>query len=96
MSTQLITEVKQQWATLVLGMVTVCVLGQVWNVSDTEFVLWPDFHKFWCTIPVSAGFAAGTCRSEVFSTSFILANGNSVLFSVAIVSNTGHSKKSLN
>ena len=38
MSTHLFTEVKQQWATLVLGWVTGCVVGQVWDVSDFEFV----------------------------------------------------------
>ena len=35
--THLITEVKQQWATLVLGWMTVLDLGPIWDVSDLEF-----------------------------------------------------------
>ena len=38
MSICLLTEVKQQWATLVLGWVTVGVLDQLWDVSQLEFL----------------------------------------------------------
>ena len=38
MGTVLFTELKQEWATLIPGWVTVCVLGQAWDVSDSEFV----------------------------------------------------------
>ena len=34
----LLTEVKQQWAMLVLGWVTVWVLDQLWDVSQLEFL----------------------------------------------------------
>ena len=38
MSICLLTEVKRQWATLVLGWVTVWVLDQLWDVSELEFL----------------------------------------------------------
>ena len=47
MTRHLITEVKQQWAMLVLGWVTIRILGQPVDVSDV-FVT-QDFHKFWYT-----------------------------------------------
>ena len=34
----LLTEVKQQWAMLVLGWVTVSVRDQLWDVSKLEFL----------------------------------------------------------
>ena len=38
MNTHLITEVEQQLATLVLGWVTLQVLDQLWEVSESIFV----------------------------------------------------------
>ena len=38
MSICLLTEVKRQWAILVLGWVTVSVLDQQWDVSQLEFL----------------------------------------------------------
>ena len=38
MSICLLTEVKRQWATLVLGSVTVSVLHHLWDVSELEFI----------------------------------------------------------
>ena len=57
MNIGLLTEVKWQWAKLVLRWVTVCVLDQLWGVSDLEFLLSPDFCKFQCTTRVSDGIA---------------------------------------
>ena len=37
-SISLLTEVKQQWAMLVLGWVTVSVRDQLWDVSKLEFL----------------------------------------------------------
>ena len=45
----LLTEVKRQWAMLVLGWVTVSVRDQLWDVSKLvswNFFLSRDFRKF--------------------------------------------------
>ena len=38
MGTRLCNEIKKQWAMLAFEWVIVCVLGQLWDVSDSEFV----------------------------------------------------------
>ena len=38
MSVHLDNEVKQQWAALILGMVTVRVLEELWDVFKKEFI----------------------------------------------------------
>ena len=38
MTISLLTEVKQQWAMLVLGRVTVSVQDQLWDVSKLKFL----------------------------------------------------------
>ena len=38
MTVSLLTEVKQQWAMLVLGWVTISVRDQLWDVSKLEFL----------------------------------------------------------
>ena len=38
MTISLLTEVKQQWAMLVLGWVTLSVRDQLWDVSKLEFL----------------------------------------------------------
>ena len=45
MSTSLITEVKRQWATLVLGWVTVQGLHEVWDIFNSTFIF-VAVHKF--------------------------------------------------
>ena len=42
-------------------------LGKVWFVSDTDFVLLPEFYKPWCTTYISDGFEAHATRPKDFS-----------------------------
>ena len=63
-STCLITEVKQQWTTLVLEWLTIGVLISLGKgcTCHLEFVLWPDIHEFQCTTRVFEGFVVHACR----------------------------------
>ena len=62
-------EDKKRWAMLVLGWVTVCVLGQVWDVSDSKFVFdvrlsknqYHFLYLYWLL---------GSCQPKHFSTLF--------------------------
>ena len=46
MSVRLITEVKQQWAMLVLGWVDIRVQGQLWDVCESELLFVTRLYKF--------------------------------------------------
>ena len=74
MSTHLISEVKQPLAMLALGCVTIRVLGQVFDVSNTEFVsfLLPEFHKFYVLLAFQLFLQVKHVDCKNFSNFFFL------------------------